>query len=147
MQWGGDKQPSIGSPWAQLDVAGHRGGLVAGSARQAKLWNTLLGTVGSSQLDATPDHQERKGVFKHSNVESFNQRTSPLPNPESKNSKRAYEPWGWRSQMERLREEREEVSVPKKSILKDGRSAWEVSKVPRQKRVKLITPADKQTAL
>ena len=35
----------------------------------------------------------------------------------------------------------------RESILKDGRSAWEVSKVPRQKRVKLITPADKQTAL
>ena len=139
-------------PWApQLEVAGHRGGLVAGGARQAQLWTTLLGTVGCSQLgDATSDHQERKGVFKHSNVELFNQRTSPLPNPESNNSRRAYEPWTWRSQMERLKEEREEVlrgSGPKKSILKDGRSAWEVSKVPRQKRVKLITPADKQTAL
>ena len=111
-------------PWApQLEVAGHRGGLVAGGARQAQLWNTLLGTVGCSQLgDAISDYQERKGVFKHSNVELFNQRTSPLPNPESNNSRRAYEPWTWRSQMERLKEERdwaEKVNLeggPKTSI-------------------------------
>ena len=55
--------------------------------------------------------------------------------------------------MERLKEaddqEREELrrEGPRKSILKDQRSKWEVSKVPRQKRVKLLTPADKQTAL
>ena len=135
--------------WApQLEVAGHRGGLVAGSTRQAQVWNTLLGTVGSSQLC---DDQERKGVFEPSSIiESFNQRTSPLANPESKDSRRAYEPWGWRSQMERLQDEREELmsrNGPRKSILKDGRSKWEVSKVPRQKRVKLLTPADKQTTL
>ena len=60
-------------PWApQLEVAGHRGGLVAGSARQAQVWNTLLGTLGSSQLsDAAMDHQEGKESFKHSNIESF----------------------------------------------------------------------------
>ena len=140
-------------PWApQLEVAGHRGGLVAGSARQAQVWNTLLGTLGSSQLsDAAMDHQEGKGSFKHSNIESFNERTSRLPNPENKDSKRTYEPWAWRSQMERLKEERKDLLMrgtgPRKSILKDGRSAWEVSKVPKQKRVKLLTPADKQTTL
>ena len=56
--------------------------------------------------------------------------------------------------MERLKEaydeEREELrrEGPRKSILKvDQRSKWEVSKVPRQKRVKLLTPSDKQTTL
>ena len=56
--------------------------------------------------------------------------------------------------MERLKdahdEQREELlrrERPRKSILKDQRSKWEVSKVPRQKRVKLFTPGDKQTTL
>merc|ERR1712032_1261981 len=49
----GDKWNSTSSaeetyspPWVpQLEVAGHRGGLVAGSARQGQVWNTLLGAV------------------------------------------------------------------------------------------------------
>merc|ERR1712110_768596 len=56
-------------PWvSQLEVAGHRGGLVAGSARQAQVWNTLLGTGGSiagQTLETTLDHRDRKGVFEH----------------------------------------------------------------------------------
>jgi len=160
----GDKWNSTSSaeetyspPWVpQLEVAGHRGGLVAGSARQGQVWNTLLGAVGTSQLsDATLGHHQRKGAFEHSNQDQ--ERTSPWPNQESKgslDSTRTYEPWAWRSQFERMKEvhdeQREELlrrERPKKSILKDQRSKWEVSKVPRQKRVKLLTPGDKQTTL
>ena len=159
-KWNSSGEETYNPPWApQLEVAGHRGGLAAGSARQGEVWNTLLGTkVGASQAyHATLDHQQRKGALEHSNQEKNQERTLSWSNQESKgslDSKRTYEPWAWRSQMERLKEaydeEREELrrEGPRKSILKvDQRSKWEVSKVPRQKRVKLITPADKQTTL
>ena len=156
-KWNSGAEETYSPPWVpQLEVAGHRGGLVAGSARQGQVWNTLLGTLGTSQLsDATLDQHQRKGAFEHSNQNQ--ERTSPWPNQESKgslDSTRTYEPWAWRSQMERLKdahdEQREELlrrERPRKSILKDQRSKWEVSKVPRQKRVKLLTPGDKQTPL
>ena len=158
-KWNCSGEETYSPPWApQLEVAGHRGGLGAGSARQGEVWKTLLGTtVGASQAcHPTLDHQQRKGALEHSNQEKEQERTLLWSNQESKgslDSKRTHEPWAWRSQMERLKEadgeEREELrrEGPRKSILKDQRSKWEVSKVPRQKRVKLLTPADKQTAL
>ena len=152
----GDKWNSIGEltyspPWvSQLEVAGHRGGLVAGSARQAQVWNTLLGTGGGitgQTFETALDHRERKGVFEHPS--NKNQEIK-----DSSDSKRTYQPWTWRSQMESLREAQEEKREkllrdqgPRKSILKEQKSRWEVSKVPRIKRVKLITPSDKQTVL
>ena len=48
--------------------------------------------------------------------------------------------------MERIKEEREQLMRGYWAEM-DGRSKWEVSKVPRQKRVKLLTPSDKQTTL
>ena len=146
-KWNSGVEEKYSPPWvSQLEVAGHRGGLVAGSARQAQVWNTLLGT-GGSIAGQTFDHRERKGVFEH--PLNKNQEIK-----DSEDSKRTYQPWTWRSQMESLREAEEEKREkllrdqgPRKSILKEQKSRWEVSKVPRIKRVKLITPSDKQTVL
>ena len=155
-KWNSGGEETYSPPWvSQLEVAGHRGGLVAGSARQAQVWNTLLGT-GGSIAGQTFDHRERKGVFEHP-LNKNQERTLPCLNKEikdSSDSKRTYQPWTWRSQMESLREAEEEKREkllrdqgPRKSILKEQKSRWEVSKVPRIKRVKLITPSDKQTVL
>ena len=153
-KWNSGVEEKYSPPWvSQLEVAGHRGGLVAGSARQAQVWNTLLGT-GGSIAGQTFDHRERKGVFEHP-LNKNQERTLLCPNQDikdSSDSKRTYQPWTWRSQMESLREAQEEKKLlrdqgPRKSILKEQKSSWEVSKVPRIKRVKLITPSDKQTVL
>ena len=159
-KWNSGGEETYSSPWvSQLEVAGHRGGLVAGSARQAQVWNTLLGTGGGiagQTFETALDHRDRKGVFEHP-LNKNQERTLPCPNQDikdSSDSKRTYQPWTWRSQMESLREAEEEKREkllrdqgPRKSILKEQKSSWEVSKVPRIKRVKLITPSDKQTVL
>lgn len=150
-KWNSGVEEKYSPPWvSQLEVAGHRGGLVAGSARQAQVWNTLLGTGGSiagQTFETALDHRERKGVFEHPSNKNQDIK-------DSSDSKRTYQPWTWRSQMESLREAQEEKREkllrdqgPRKSILKEQKSSWEVSKVPRIKRVKLITPSDKQTVL